>query len=96
MLEKVIKLIHVRTHCQLADLLTKALSFNQFSSSVCRMGMINIHSVASLEGEYQNVNKNHEEHEDLTESVTRKAATLKEKTKQQKTTVASSSKLRVA
>ena len=37
-LEKVIKLIHVRTHCQLADLLTKSLSFNQFSSLVCRMG----------------------------------------------------------
>ena len=51
-LEKVIKLIHVRTHCQLVDLLTKALSFNQFSSLVYRMGIINIHSAASLEGEY--------------------------------------------
>ena len=48
-------------------------------------------------GVYQNAKKNHEKHEgNLTESVTRKAATLKEKTKQQKTTVASSSKLRVA
>ena len=97
MLEKVIKLIHVRTHCQLADLLTKALSFNQFSSLVCRMGIINIHSAASLEGEYRNAKKNHEEHEgNLTESVTMKAAALKEETKQQKTTVASSIKLRVA
>ena len=50
-LEKVIKLNHVRTHRQLADLLTKALSFNQFSSLVCKMGMINIHLVVSLEGE---------------------------------------------
>ena len=53
-LEKVIKLNHVRTHCQLADLLTKALSFSQFSTLVCKMGMINIHSAATLEGEYQN------------------------------------------
>ena len=53
-LEKVIKLNHVRTHCQLADLLTKALSFRQFSTLVCKMGMINIHSTATLEGEYQN------------------------------------------
>ena len=42
MLEKVIKLIHVRTHCQLADLLTKALGFNQFSNLICMMGMVNI------------------------------------------------------
>jgi len=50
-LEKVIKLNHVRTHCQLADLLTKALNFNQFSTLVCKMGMINIQSAATLEGE---------------------------------------------
>jgi len=42
MLEKVTKLIHVRTHCQLADLLTKALGFNQFSKLVCKMGMVNV------------------------------------------------------
>ena len=41
-------------HCQLADLFTKALNFNQFSSLVCKMGMINIHSAITLEGEYQN------------------------------------------
>ena len=53
-LEKVIKLNHVRTHCQLAYLLTKALNFNQFSSLICKMGMINIHLAITLEGEYQN------------------------------------------
>ena len=53
-LERVIKLNHVRTHYQLVDLLTKALNFNQFSSLVCKMGMINIHSAVSLKGEYQN------------------------------------------
>ena len=63
-LEKVIKLIHVRTHCQLADLLTKALGFNQFSNLVCKMGMVNIHSAISLEGEYQNMEKKDEEHEE--------------------------------
>ena len=63
MLEKVIKLIHVRTHCQLADLLTKALGFNQFSNLVCKMGMVNIHSAVSLEEEYQNREKKCEKHE---------------------------------
>ena len=63
MLEKVIKLIHVRTHCQLADLLTKALGFNQFSNLVCKMGMVNIHSAVSLEEEYQNREKKSEKHE---------------------------------
>ena len=51
-LAKVIKLIHVRTQCQLVDLLTKALSFNQFFIS--KMGLINIHLPSvHLEGEYQ-------------------------------------------
>ena len=63
MLEKVVKLIHVRTHCQLADLLTKALGFNQFSNLVCKMGMVNIHSAVSLEEEYQNRKKKCEKHE---------------------------------
>ena len=63
MLEKVVKLIHVRTHCQLADLLTKALGFNQFSNLVCKMGMVNIHSAVSLEEEYQNREKKCEKHE---------------------------------
>ena len=51
MLEKVIMLIHVRSHCQLVDLLTKALSFNQSSSLVCKMGMVNIYFAVSLKGE---------------------------------------------
>ena len=54
MLAKVIKLIHVRTQCQLVDLLTKALSFNQFSELISKMGLINIHLPSvHLEGEYQ-------------------------------------------
>ena len=64
MLEKVIKLIHVRTHCQLADLLTKALGFNQFSNLVCMMGMVNIYSAVSLEGEYQSTGKKIDKHEE--------------------------------
>ena len=53
-LAKVIKSIHVRTQCQLADLLTKALSFNQFSELISKMGLINIHLPSvHLEGEYQ-------------------------------------------
>ena len=83
-LEKVIKLIHVRTHCQLADLLTKALNFNRFSSLICKMGMINIHSVASLEGEYQSVKHDeHERHKGLTESATRQSCRIEERKEKQ-------------
>ena len=56
-LEKVIKLNHVRTDCQLADILTKALNYNQFSNLTCKMGMINIHTPTALEGEYQSEDK---------------------------------------
>ena len=56
-LEGVIKLKHVRSHCQLADMLTKALGYNQFSNLVDKMGMMNIHTPAALEGEYQNSSK---------------------------------------
>ena len=43
-LAKMIKLIHVTTHCQLDDLLTKPLGLNQFSNLFSKMGMVNIHS----------------------------------------------------
>ena len=56
-LERVIKLNHVRTHCQLADMLTKALGYNQFSNLVGKMGMMNIHTPTALEGEYQSVSE---------------------------------------
>ena len=56
-LEKVIKLNHVRSNCQLANLLTKALNYNQFSTLTCKMGMINIHTPTALEGEYQNIDE---------------------------------------
>ena len=56
-LERVIKLNHVRTHCQLADMLTKALGYNQFSNLVGKMGMMNIHIPVALEGEYQSISK---------------------------------------
>lgn len=73
-LEEVIKLNHIRTHGQLADMLTKALSFNQFSNLVCKMGMINIHTTATLEGKYQNEGNNkHQEQQDLTNLTRDKA-----------------------
>ena len=53
-LERVIKLIHVRTQPQLADLLTKALSHEQFSELLSKMGLINIYQhTVHLEGEHQ-------------------------------------------
>ena len=54
MLERVIKLIHVRTQSQLVDLLTKALSHKQFSELLSKMGLINIYQpTVHLEGEYE-------------------------------------------
>lgn len=53
-LAKVIKLSHLKTQCQLADLVTKSLSFNQFSELLSKMGLINIHlPSAHLEGKYR-------------------------------------------
>ena len=53
-LAKVIKLNHVRTHCQLADLLTKALGHKQFSELTSKMGLLNIYSSSvHLEKEYE-------------------------------------------
>ena len=46
-LAKVIKLIHVTTHCQLANLLTKALGLNQFSCLLSKMGMMNSFTIHS-------------------------------------------------
>ena len=43
-LEKVIKLNHVRSNCQLADLLTKALNYNQIQLLLVKWGyLIYIH-----------------------------------------------------
>ena len=52
-LEGVIKLLHIRTKLQLADLLTKALSASQFSFLLSKMNLIHIHNKLHLEGEYQ-------------------------------------------
>ena len=46
-LAKVIKLIHLTTHCQLANLLTKALGLNQFSCLLSKMGMMNSFTIHS-------------------------------------------------
>ncbi|XP_023875967.1 uncharacterized mitochondrial protein AtMg00810-like [Quercus suber] len=54
-LEKVIKLNHVRSNCQLADMLTKALNHNQFSNLTSKMRMLNIYTPTALEGEYQSL-----------------------------------------
>lgn len=56
-LAKVINLIHVKTQCQL-DLLTKALTYKQFSELLSKMGLINIHQPSvHLKGEYQGHDK---------------------------------------
>ena len=60
----------IRTQCQIVDLLTKALSWNQFSGLLTRMGISNIHSHESNEGEYQKSKKSKE----LNESNEAKAA----------------------
>ena len=50
-LQVVIRLLHIRTQSQLADLLTKALSAHQFLGLLSKMNMANIHSPIPLEGE---------------------------------------------
>ena len=46
--------------------------------------MINIHSAASLEGEYQSVKHDeHERHKDLTESATRQSCRIEERKEKQ-------------
>ena len=52
-MEGVIKPFHVRTKSQLAYLLAKALSAQQFSFLLSKMNLINIHNKLHLEGEYQ-------------------------------------------
>lgn len=53
--DNVVKLFHTPTHSQLANLLTKALSSQQFTCLLFKMSIINIHSSSSshLEGECQ-------------------------------------------
>ena len=54
LLAKVIKLNNVRTHCQLADLLTKALGHKQFFELTSKMRLFNIYSSSvHLEGKYE-------------------------------------------
>ena len=50
-LQGVIRLLHIRTQSQLADLLSKALSAHQFLGLLSKMNMANIHSPIPLEGE---------------------------------------------
>ena len=50
----------MRSHCQLADILTKALGYNQFSNLVDKMGMMNIHTPAALERDCQNGSKDNQ------------------------------------
>ncbi|XP_023893101.1 uncharacterized mitochondrial protein AtMg00810-like [Quercus suber] len=50
----VIRLMNIRSHSQLADLLTKALNLSQFTVLIGKMGILNIHSSGvHLEGECQ-------------------------------------------
>ena len=50
MLEGYIRLLHVRTNSQIANLLTKALNAQQFSLLVSKLNMVNIHAPLLLEG----------------------------------------------
>ncbi|XP_075633672.1 uncharacterized protein LOC142606162 [Castanea sativa] len=49
-LEDYIRMLHVRTNSQIADLLTKALNAFQFSLLVSKLIMVNIHAPLPLEG----------------------------------------------
>ena len=52
--DRVIRLMNIRSHSQLVDLLTKALNLSQFVVLIGKMGILNIHSSGvHLEGECQ-------------------------------------------
>ena len=56
MVQGVIRLLHIRTQSQLADLLTKALSAHQFHNLLSKMNVLNVHSPLPLEGECKESN----------------------------------------
>ena len=71
MLERAIKLNHVRTQSQLSDLLTKALGHKQFSELLSKMGLINIYQPkVHLEGEYQDQGRTSEQLEQRKQNST--------------------------
>ena len=49
-LEGFIRMLHVKTNSQIANLLTKALNAHQFSFLVSKLNMVNIHAPLPLEG----------------------------------------------
>ena len=48
-LEGYIRMLHVKTNSQIVDLLTKALSAQQFSFLVSKLNMVNIYTPLPLE-----------------------------------------------
>ena len=48
-LEGYVRMLHVRTNSQIADLLTKALNAQQFFFLVSKLNMVNIHGSLPLE-----------------------------------------------
>ena len=56
-LEGFIKMLHVKTNSQIADLLTKALNAHQFSFLVSKLNMVNIYAPLPLEGGSQDSTK---------------------------------------
>ena len=56
-LEGYIRMLHVKTNSQIADLLTKALNAHQFSFLVFKLNMVNIYAPLPLEGGCQDSTK---------------------------------------
>ena len=56
-LEGFIRMLHIKTNSQIADLLTKALSAQQFSFLVSKLNMVNIYALRPLEGGCQDSKK---------------------------------------
>ena len=57
-LEGFIRMLHVKTNSQIANLLTKALNAHQFSFLVSKLNMVNIHAPLPLEGVCKDSTKN--------------------------------------
>ena len=56
-LEGFVRMLHVKTNSQIANLLTKALNAHQFSFLVSKLNMVNIHAPLPLEGVCQDSTK---------------------------------------
>ena len=79
-LEGYIRMLHVKTNSQIADLLTKALNAHQFSFLVSKLNMVNIYAPLPLEGGCQDsTQKDRTDHDRSKDQLKRSKDQVKKK-----------------